>query len=246
MSKLYTSLANVYHEIYQTLFDYDEEFSFYDHHLKTNGVKSVLEIGCGTGNLSKRLINSKYDYLGIDLYQEMLEIAKITAPNAKFMQADVRDFSLQSPVDCTIITGRSISYLIDNQGVIDAFTCIGRSLVPNGLLMFDAIDAQKFFVGFEENRHDELMASYEKNHYRRVSKSNRNMLTGWTWDWTSSYYQKNDAQNFELIGNDTVTLRAFLQEELGLFLKLAGFELLEILPKKSYAWDDNFYIAKKK
>lgn len=50
MSKLYTSLANVYHEIYQTLFYYDEEFKFYDEHLRNNVIKSVLELGCGTGN----------------------------------------------------------------------------------------------------------------------------------------------------------------------------------------------------
>jgi hypothetical protein len=26
---------------------------------------------------------------------------------------------------------------------------------------------------------------------------------------------------------------------------LTGFELIDILPKKSYAWDDNFFIARK-
>jgi len=105
MSKLYTNLANVYHEIYQTLFDYDEEFKFYDEHLRKNGVAKVLEVGCGTGNLAKRLLDAKYDYWGIDLFDEMLEIAKQTAPNAKFSQADVRSFDLNNEFDCAILTG---------------------------------------------------------------------------------------------------------------------------------------------
>lgn len=245
MSKLYTNLANVYHEIYQTLFDYDEEFKFYDKHLRKKHVESVLEVGCGTGNLAKRLVDAEYKYWGIDLFDEMLEIAKQTAPNAKFSQADVRDFDLKIQFDCAIITGRSISYLIENNGLLDALNCINHSLKKGGMLMFDAIDAEKLFLNFDDEKVDTLIAKYETNEYQRISKSRKNLSSGWTWDWESEYSKKDANGNYQKIGEDFSTLRAFLKDELTLFLNLRGFELIEILPKKSYAWDDNFFIARK-
>ncbi len=56
---------------------------------------SVLELGCGTGNLAKRLHDAGYDYIGIDLFDEMLTIAKSTAAKARFHQADARNFELE-------------------------------------------------------------------------------------------------------------------------------------------------------
>ena len=245
MSKLYTNLAKVYHEIYQSLFNYDDEFSFYDTHLKANQVKSIVEIGCGTGNLAKRLVTASYDYIGIDLFQEMLDIAKENAPNVKFVRGDVRDFVLSETSDCVLITGRSISYLTTNHDVFRGFDCINKSLKSNGILMFDAIDAARLFLNFKKENKNELLVSFGNNHYKRLSESKRNMETGWTWNWSSIYYKLDEENKYQEIGQDFSILRAFTKDEIQLFLSLSGFELLEVLPKKSYAWDDNFFIARK-
>ncbi len=245
MSKLYTNLANVYHEIYQTLFDYDEEFKFYDKYLRENQITGVVEIGCGTGNLAKRLHEAGYEYLGIDLFDEMLKIAQKTAPLAKFRQADARSFELEEKQDCVILTGRSISYLTTNNDLINTFNCIAESLKQGGLLMFDAIDASKLFIDFTNEKLDTLMATFGSNEYKRISKSKKNLQSGWTWDWESEYYLKSNIGEYEKIGEDFSTLRAFLKDELSLFFKITGFELVKILPKQSYAWDDNFFIVKK-
>jgi SAM-dependent methyltransferase len=250
MSKLYTSLARVYHEIYQTLFNYDEEFAFYDKQLKANQVKTVVEIGCGTGNLAKRIFAANYGYLGIDLFQEMLDIAAVNAPNVAFKQGDVRSFTLEETFDCVLITGRSISYLTGNQDILQALNSINKCLKPKGFLMFDAIDAAQLFLNFKEENKDELVASFGENHYKRISESKPtggvpHLETGWTWDWSSVYYKLDKNQQYKEIGQDFSTLRAFTKDEVHLFLTLSGFELLEVLPKKSYIWDDNFYIARK-
>lgn len=245
MSKLYSSLASVYHEIYQSLFNYDEEFDFYNTHLQNNQIKTVLEIGCGTGNLAKRLVEADYDYLGIDLFQEMLDIAILNAPNANFLQGDVRSFSLGKQFDCVLITGRSISYLTTNDDLLQAFKHINEALSNGGLLMFDAIDASQLFLNMYEDI-NELLVSHGENYYKRNSRNKANLATGWTWDWTSEYYKLDSNNEYQPIGQDFSTLRAFVKDEIKLFLNLSGFELMDTLPKKSYAWDDNFFIAKKK
>lgn len=67
MTQLYSTLANVYHEMYQHIFDYDKEFQFYDVLLKTNNCNKILEIGCGSGMLARRFLKEGYDYLGLDV-----------------------------------------------------------------------------------------------------------------------------------------------------------------------------------
>ena len=48
MTQLYSTLAEIYHEMYQHVFDYDAEFNFYDSILKTNNCHKILEVGCGS------------------------------------------------------------------------------------------------------------------------------------------------------------------------------------------------------
>ena len=62
--------------MYQHIFDYDEEYNFYDSILKKNNCTNILEIGCGSGMLARRFLKNGYSYLGLDLFNEMLNIAR--------------------------------------------------------------------------------------------------------------------------------------------------------------------------
>lgn len=50
---------------------------------------SVIEFGCGSGNLAKRFIDKGYLYHGVDLKREMLDIAISCLPKEKYSQADM-------------------------------------------------------------------------------------------------------------------------------------------------------------
>ena len=60
MTQLYTTYADLYHKMYQSFIDYDEEYQFYKELLDKHGVKNILEIGCGTGQLAKRFLRDGY------------------------------------------------------------------------------------------------------------------------------------------------------------------------------------------
>lgn len=249
MPNLYTQLAGVYDEIYQTLFDYDKEYAVYSRFLSEHKAQSIVEIGCGTGHLAKRFLANGYDYIGLDLNQEMLDIAvRNTDPkdsNGKrghFQQADMRDFTLSKTYDAALITGRTISYLLNNSDILACFQSIKRCLKPNGVLIFDAIDAVPLFSEFEKVENSTLETAFNQNEYKRTSVCKPNLATGWTWDWTSVYFQKKEGEYVE-IGHDFATLRSFTKDEMLLFLTMSGFHLLGIVDKETYTWQDAFYIS---
>ena len=72
----YTSFA----EVYDTFMDnvpYEEWADYLEDRLKEYGVKDglVLELGCGTGSMTEELDDLGYDMIGVDISDEMLEIA---------------------------------------------------------------------------------------------------------------------------------------------------------------------------
>jgi SAM-dependent methyltransferase len=228
MIKLYSSLAPVYHEMYQQIFDYDNEFRFYHSVLKKKKCRKIVEIGCGTGLLAKRLLQAGYDYTGVDLYPEMLEIAKRETQYDGFISCDMKHLHLKDHYDCALITGRSLAYVTTNAGLLSTFRGIHQVLKPKGILIFDAFDANEIFENFTEES-EQVIQSGDKT-ITRKNVLRKNLATGWTWDFVARYIIEENNDRIE--HDDFSTLRAFTKEELRLLLKLAGFHLMEVIKDK--------------
>ncbi len=121
--------------MYQTIFDYDEEFQIYDALLKKYNGKKVLELGCGSGNLGHRLVQANFNYLGLDLFPEMLTIAREEFPNIKVQQGDMRSFELNTEFDVIIISGRSFCYLNTNKDVFQCLIHVFNHLKSDGIII---------------------------------------------------------------------------------------------------------------
>jgi len=172
MTKLYSTLAGVYHEMYQQIFDYDKEYSFYDSILKKNNCKKILEVGCGSGMLARRFIKNGYDYLGLDLFNEMLEIAREEVGTGTFIQCDMRNIVFEEQFDSVLITGRSIAYVTENRGLTDTFNGIHKSLKAGGLLVFGVFEANGIFDNFNDF---EQNIELSNKTIRRISKLEKNL-----------------------------------------------------------------------
>ena len=227
MTQLYSKLANIYHEMYQHIFDYDDEFNFYDALLKSNNCQKILEIGCGSGMLARRFLKNGYDYLGLDLFDEMLDIARSETKSDRFIQCDMRNLSFNRQFDAVLITGRSISYVIDNPGIIDTLTGVHKSLKDKGLFIFGVFEANGIFDNFDDF---EQNIEHNNKKLKRISKLKKNLSTGWTYDWHAKYIIEQDNKFLEY--DDITTLRAFTKDEILLFLKLTGFEIKNIIDEK--------------
>ena len=226
MSKLYTKLAKVYHNMYQNIFDYEKEFGFYDKILKKNKSRRILEIGCGSGNLAKYFLQEEYKYTGMDLSKNMLAIAKKVEPKANFVQSDMRKMRFKKKFDAIMITGRSFSYLTKNKDVQKTLDSVYMNLKRGGVLIFDNFNAEKIIsLKKKKFRHESELHGVK---YCRISTKTPNLKYGWTENWSANYSIKEKGRKTRTIRDKSV-LRSFTIDEIGLFLKLAGFELEDII-----------------
>jgi SAM-dependent methyltransferase len=135
--------AAAYDTLYQEK-DYDAECDliekiFLEHSQKP--VRTVLDLGCGTGGHSLRLSSRGFDVVGIDVSPHMLGEAKNKAVGGKgrlaYYLADIRDVHLDRAFDAALMMFAVLGYQRENQDVHRALSSARRHLRPGGLLIAD-------------------------------------------------------------------------------------------------------------
>jgi ubiquinone/menaquinone biosynthesis C-methylase UbiE len=247
MGELYNeNLAWVYDEIYQGFIDYKAEYEFYKNLCNGSNSNRILEIACGTGNLAKSFTSDFNLYVGLDLSESMLNIAKKKFPAGNFIQGDMRHLNFVKQFDNILITGRSTSYLLNNTDLRQTFKSAHTALEDKGLFIFDCINADLFIPYILKNNHVVHKSTYNEKKFERESNwvENQNH-TFHLIDWKSTYYQLNDPEKM-VLGNDSTLFRVFTIKEITAALQHSGFKILEIMDRETYAFDTNVYVCQKK
>jgi len=107
--------------------------------------QNILELGCGTGHHATILAEQGYNLHGVDISQEMLDLAnqrkiKLTteiASNLQFTHGDIRQIRLDQKFDVVISLFHVISYQTTNADLQAAFATAKAHLNPNGIFIFD-------------------------------------------------------------------------------------------------------------
>jgi SAM-dependent methyltransferase len=73
---------------------------------------TVVDLGCGSGILASILTDAGYDVLGVDVSQDMIELASANAPKASFRHGSLLDVELPAAVAVTAI-GEALNYATD-------------------------------------------------------------------------------------------------------------------------------------
>ena len=106
--------------------------------LERNGV--VLELGCGSGLLTKYLVDAGHRVIATDASPAMLELARQTAPGAEDIRVLVMPDDPMPACDAVVSVGHPVSYLSDEDAVLRALTNAAAALNPGGVYAIDIED----------------------------------------------------------------------------------------------------------
>lgn len=181
---------------------------------------AMLDLACGTGTLALLMAERGYTVLGLDRSAAMLEQARRKAANdaqaaVRFVEGDMRDFTLPAPVDLATCCYDTLNYLTDPADLGRCFESVARALVPSGLFCFDlATDffLQNYWQGVEVDQFGGV-TQVMQSHYDASSGYSTLVLTGFVPAGRGRYRRFREVH----------VERAYSQAEVAALLQAAGF-----------------------
>lgn len=158
----YTEFANLY-DLFMEDIPYDMWCDYIVDLLLAEKIDGgiVLELGCGTGNITQLLAKKGYDMIGVDNSPNMLNIAKKKADsnnlNILYLLQDMTEFELYGTVRAIVSICDSINYITELEDLHRVFKLANNYLNPGGVFIFD-LKTQYYFkdivgdVTFGDNR----------------------------------------------------------------------------------------------
>ncbi len=137
---VWNKFAAAYEERFMDLELYNESYDLFCAELKTPNA-SVLEVGCGPGNITRQLLLRRPDLRmhGTDVAPDMVALAIKNNPTATFSVLDAREISQIDTIFNAFVCGFCIPYLSWND-VDQLFANAAERLTTNGLLYVSCIE----------------------------------------------------------------------------------------------------------
>jgi len=145
----YTSFATVY-EMFMDNIPYDEWGEYIIGILKEYGIVDgiILDLGCGTGSLTRVFASRGYDMIGVDNAEDMLSIAierEVTEQqNILYLLQDMREFELYGTARAVISICDCINYITEPEELLAVFRLVNTYLDPKGIFIFDLNTIYKY------------------------------------------------------------------------------------------------------
>lgn len=193
-------------------------------------IKSVLDVGCGTGRHSWELARRGFNVMGVDRSPEMVAIANnnstVSVPGSSpvFSEGDAVSFKLDRKFDAAIMMFAVICYLNTNELLIGGLKNVADHIRVGGL----------FFADFWYGPGVLLDSPTERTHKRDIGDSQvqRRVVP------QMNYSQNTCALKYEItetiggheqqVTHEEHVMRYLFGPELELALSLAGMKLLHL------------------
>lgn len=156
----YTSFAQVY-DLFMDNVPYEDWCGYLSTVLAGHGIAdgTLLELGCGTGRLTRLMAERGYDMIGVDNSVEMLAIAgsREDSQDILYLLQDMQELTLHQEVRAVYSACDCVNYVLQEEELLSVFVRVYRCLAPHGLFLFDMNTPYKYreLLGdntFAENR----------------------------------------------------------------------------------------------
>lgn len=144
----YTGFARVY-DLFMDNVPYAEWSQYLAGLLQEHGITDglVLDLGCGTGKMTRLLAQAGYDMIGADNSEEMLQAAREADGGAQdilYLLQDMREFELYGTVRAVVSICDSINYILEEEELQQVFRLVNNYLDPGGIFIFDMNTLYKY------------------------------------------------------------------------------------------------------
>lgn len=186
----WNKVADLYQNKFMDLDLYNETYDFFCKSLAIDKI-SLLEIGCGPGNITRYLLSKKptLQILGIDIAPNMIALAQKNNPSARFEVMDSRAMEqLEARFD-GIVAGFCVPYLSESD-------CLKLIMDSNALLTEGGIIYLSFVAGDPQDSGFQVGSSGDRTYFYYHSLDNMTqMLTQNHFEMLQTFnipYKKND------------------------------------------------------
>ncbi|MBP3925800.1 MAG: class I SAM-dependent methyltransferase [Clostridium sp.] len=145
----YTGFSAVY-DMFMDNIPYEEWSRYLISLLKEYGAEDglVLDLGCGTGSITELLAAAGYDMIGVDLSEEMLQIAMEkkyeSGHDILYLRQYMREFELYGTVRAVVSICDSMNYILEQDDLVKVFSLVNNYLDPGGIFIFDLNTEYKY------------------------------------------------------------------------------------------------------
>ncbi len=203
----------------------------------------VLDVCCGSGDLSRVLADRGYGVTGIDGSEEMLSYARQHVSGARFRLEDARDFHYGPDFHAALSTFDSLNHVLTLAELERVFANVYGALLPGGLFVFDLNMEAAFETLWRGSfsSMDDSAVGITNGSYDPAGKIGRAQITLFRPD-TADLWRRSDV---------TVLEKCYTEDEVTCGLARTGFtgveshEAWELGMRGDIALGRNFFFATK-
>lgn len=183
----------------------------------------VLDLGCGTGKMARKLAREGYQVTAVDNSMDMLEIAASEEDDhILYVLQDMVSLELPQQVDAAVSICDCMNYILEEEDLKEAFRRVREFLKEDGVFVFDMNSHYKYkeILACNTFAEDREGASFIwDNFYDEEERINEYQLSLFIQNEQGTY---NKYEELHL-------QKAYEQEEVVSFLYEAGFSSVRVL-----------------
>ncbi|MEH1831382.1 MAG: methyltransferase domain-containing protein [Nostoc sp.] len=147
--------------------------------------ESILDLGCGTGQLTEKIAQAGAQVMGVDYASAMIEKARQNYPHIRFDVADARNFQVDKPLDA--VFSNAVLHWVKQAD--SAIASIHQALKPGG----------RFVAEFGGKGNIEVIATALYSALKSIGIPEAQALNPWYYPSIGEYASLLEQQGFDVI-----------------------------------------------
>lgn len=190
---------------------------------------SVVDIGCGTGDILNALKATNRTLMGIDKSATMIKFAKEKFSGIGFQLGDMTHLDLKRDFDLALCMSSAFMYNLSNDQIHNSLKNFKNIVKQNGILVLDLVN----FTAMLGNRSfkEVIMESYDLEKFKAEMTIKNTLLleqqaikSEWKWD----IKDLNNSRHTSHVIKENTTFRMFFPKEIEWMLHEHGFKVVEL------------------